>query len=222
MTLKINTFYPGHASAVPKLYQKGIELNVINNKSPYVLTAGDPNVVIHPLSKVIQGGEFPQIKFCGPKCEFPNYDFTYEQGFDDSDIIKYIHPNPDKKGVFINTTNDIAFIKYLESLDENLEIYGKKCDSLYYKGPLEHDSYYYYYRGTYLYADNEHDALKALRAGSMSTVLTNFNFVGCINFKTRTTNDKKFTKNEIEDFLEDRNWSNIFRKLLRKIGENYE
>lgn len=221
MTLKINSFYSGHESAIPVLYSKGIELNVINNKSPYVLTADNPDIVIHPLSKIMKG-EFPQIKFCGPGCEFPNYDFTYEQGFSDKDIIKYIYPNPPKRRVFVNTMNDIAFIKYLESLGENLEIYGKKCDSLYYKGPLEHDSYYYYYRGMYLSADNEQEALKALRAASATTVITNFDFTGCLNFKTRRTNTKHFTVNEIEDFLEDRYWNTIFRKLLKKIGENYE
>lgn len=221
MTLKINTFYSGHASAIPTLYKRKIELNVINNKSPYVLTAGSPDVIIHPLSKIMNG-EFPQIKFCGPGSTFPNYDFTYIQGFSDNEIMKYIRPNPAKKRVFINTTNDIAFIKYLESLNDNLEIYGKKCDSLYYKGPLEHDSYHYYFRGTYLSADNEEDALKAMRATSMGPVITNFDFTGCLNFKTRQTNTKQFTMEEIDDFLYDRHWNTIFRNLMKRIGENYE
>ena len=223
MTLKINTFYSGHASAQPLLYSKGIELNVINNRSPYMLITGEPDVVIHPLSKVMKD-EFPQIKFCGPGCSFPNYEFTYQQGFTDNEIMKYIFPNPPKRRVLINTTNDMAFIKYLESLNDNLEIYGKKCDSLYYKGPLKHDSYHYYFRGTYLSADNEHEALKALRSSSVigETVITNFDFTGCLNFKTRIENKKHFTRNEIEDFLENRHWNTIFRNLMKSIGANYE
>lgn len=219
MTLVINSAYPIHYSAIDLLAIRNIKLNIILNSSPYVLANyGNPNIVIHPLSKVITN-EFPTIKFCGPDCKFPNFNYEPIIGFSEIGSVK----TPSKiinKIVFINTVNDIAFIKYLESLNIHLEIYGKKCPSLYYYGPFDFNSFDIYKDAQYIAVDSEEEALKALFSARINnnigqTVLSNFNYKSCLNFKNNKGEAQELCT---DSFLESRNWNNIFNKLFNEIG----
>lgn len=219
MTLVINSAYPIHYSAIDLLAIRGIKLNIIPNNSPYVLaTHGNPNIVIHPLAKVITS-EFPTIKFCGPDCKFPNFAYKPEIGFSEIGSVK-IPSKIINKIVLINNVNDMAFIKYLESLGEHLEIYGKKCPSLYYYGPCDFNSYDIYKDAKYIAVDSEEEALRALFSMRINnnigqTILSNFNYKSCLNFK----NNKKEAQEPCTDsFLESKNWNNIFNKLFNEIG----
>lgn len=222
MTLVINSAYTMHYSAIDLLAPRGIQLNIIQNNSPYVLaTTGRPNVVIHPLSKVMSG-EFPTIKFCGPDCKFPNFNHIPEMGFSELGSVKAPSEIEDKI-VLINNVGDTAFIKYLESIGCHLEIYGKKCSSLYYYGPHNFDSYDIYRNARYIAVDSEEEALKALFATRINknvgqTILSNFNYKSCSNFRNKGIVQELST----DLFLESRNWNNIFNKLFKEIGVNNE
>ena len=218
----INSAYVMHYSAIDLLAQRGVQLNIIQNNSPYVLAhTGKPNIVIHPLANMMDG-EFPSIKFVGPNCVFPNFNYVPEIGF--SEIGSVRKPSEiQEKLVFINNVGDTAFIKYLESLYMHIEIYGKRCSSLYYYGPHNFDSYDIYKSAKYIAIDSEGEALKALFSARINNsgqkILSNFNYKGCVNFRNSTRNIQE----ECTDaFLESRNWNNIFNKLFKEIGVNYE
>lgn len=218
MTLVINSAYPLHYSAIDLLALRDIQLNIIQNNSPYVLaTTGRPNIVIHPLSKVMTD-EFPTIKFCGPDCQFPNFNYVPEMGFSELGSVR-APTTIQNKIVFINNLGDTAFIKYLESLGGHLEIYGKKCSSLYYYGPHDFDSYDIYKNARYIAVDSEEEVLKALFSTRINknvgqTILSNFNYKSCTNFRNRDVVPELFT----DSFLESKNWNNIFNNLLKEIG----
>lgn len=213
MILKINSSYQIHSSAVNFLRTVGVELNIIVNNSPYYLaTHGAPNVVFHPLAHMMKG-EFPEIKFFGPKCTFPNYEYNPLIGYTDYNIDELGPANLDADIVFVNTVNDMALIKYLESLDMKLAIFGKPCNSLYYYGPQEFDSYSLYKAATSLIAvDNEPEALKALRLTVDNPnvhIVAGFDYNGCMNFRN---------KNKVNTFnytatLVAKNWKTIFTNL---------
>lgn len=218
MTIKINTSYPVFYSAIPMLASKDIDLKIIKSNSPFTLASVDsPDIVIHPMSFVMKD-EFPEIKFVGPNCEFPNYEFTPEIGYTDWNINTIDPKNIDVELVFINTLSDMSFIKYLESLGLTLAIFGRQCDSLYYYGELEVDSYALYKAAEFIAVDNEAELLKAARTKDRAKpqIVCNFNNNICFNFKD--TNKKyEYTT----DILEHKNWDYIFKKLFKQIGSNY-
>lgn len=211
-----------HYSAIDLLALRDIQLNIIPNNSPYVLaTTGRPNIVLHPLANVMRG-EFPIIKFCGPDCEFPNFNYVPEMGFSELGSVRAPSEIQDKI-VFINNAGDTAFIKYLESICGHLEIYGRKCSSLYYYGPHNFNSYDIYKDARYIAVDSEEETLKALFATRINknvgqTILSNFNYKSCSNFRNKEGAQELST----DLFLESRNWNNIFNKLFKEIGVNNE
>lgn len=217
-SIRINTAYPIFYSAIPMLAQKGIELNVIKNNSPFTLaTLGSPDVVIHPLSHVMNG-EFPEIKFVGPNCSFPNYEFTPELGYTDWNFEGIASIDTGADIIFINTINDISFIKYLESLNKPLAIFGKPCNSLYYYGELEIDSYALYKGAKLIAVDNEAELYKAARVEATSSrLISNFNNDLCINFKNT---DHKDIKDHFL-ILKNKNWNEIFKNLFKQLDINY-
>lgn len=215
MTLVINSSYQIHRSAVDFLRTKDVELNIIVNNSPYYLaTHGRPNVVFHPLAYAMRGGEFPEIKFFGPKCTFPNYEYSPSIGYTDYNIEEVKPLDLDASVVFINTINDMALIKYLESLDMKLAIFGQPCNSLYYYGPQTFDSYSLYKTNNVLViaVDNEQEALKALRISaddSMVHMIAGFDYDGCMNFR----NKNKAIRFDCNATLVAKNWKTIFTNL---------
>jgi len=224
MTLKINSYYTEHATAKELLASKNIDLRIINNKSPYVLANSDsPDIVVHPEASLISAGEFPEIKFCGPGCKFPNYNIVLPYGYSDYKIDE-IQAGEFNDIVFLNTQNDYSFIKYLESFDKKLSIYGRQCDSLYYKGNLQNNSYSYYKNANLIAVDNEHAALKAMRSRKSHEVevISNFDMESFDISNYQTRGDVKIFKNRTDEILAQRNWDNIFREFLNAIGETYE
>ena len=224
MILKINSTYPIHETAIELLANRGVKLNIIKNNSPFVLAqVGSPDIVIHPLSKIMKG-EFPMIKFCGPDCYFPNYNYVPEVGYSEIGLRNTRPVSLVDKIVLINTTNNMSLIKYLESLSGlnqifELQIYGNKCNSLYYYGPLKRNSYDHYKEAAIIGVDNEAEALKALftdRINRMQQhIISSFDYNGCVNLKNRNA----AMKMSVEDsFLESKNWNNIFNKLFNEIG----
>ena len=224
MTLKINSAYPIHETAVELLSIRDIQLKIIKHSSPFVLAqAGSPDIVIHPLSKVMTD-EFPMIKFCGPDCSFPNYNWVPEIGYSEIGCRLTVPVSLVDKIVLINTTNNMSFTKYLESLSGlnqvfELQIYGNKCNSLYYYGPLNKNSYDHYKEAAIIGVDNEAEALKALFTDRVNKlqqhIVSSFDYNGCINFKDKHS----IRKIDVEDsFLEYKNWNNIFNRLFNEIG----
>jgi hypothetical protein len=215
MTLVINSSYQIHKSAIDFLQTKNIQLNIVINNSPYYLaTHGAPNIVFHPLSHMIKNGEFPEVKFFGPKCIFPNYEYTPSIGYSDHNIKDTKQLDVEADIVFINTVNDIALIKYLESLNMRLAIFGRPCNSLYYYGPQTFDSYSLYKTNnvSIIAVDNEQEALKALRIsvdGSMAHMVSGFDYDGCMNFR----NKNKTTQLDYNATLVAKNWKTIFTNL---------
>lgn len=213
MTLVINSSYQIHSSAIDFLHTVGVKLNIIVNNSPYYLaTHNRPNVVFHPLSHIM-AVEFPEIKFFGPKCKFPNYEYNPSIGYTDYNIEKIKPLDLDADIVFINTINDMALIKYLESLNMKLAIFGQPCNSLYYYGPQTFDSYGLYKASKSLIAvDNEPEALKALRLivdnPNIHTV-AGFDYDGCMNFRNKSIANR-FDCNAT---LVAKNWKTIFTNL---------
>lgn len=220
MTLVINSAYPIHYSAIDLLGLRDIQLNIIPNNSPYVLaTRGNPHVVIHPLSNMLKG-EYPTIKFCGPGCKFPNYNYEPEIGF--SELGAPIDTRPIlEKMVFINTVGDTAFVKYLESLNIKLEIYGKRCYSLFYYGPLNCNSYDLYKQAKWIAVDCEEEALRALfmtkvNKSNGQIVISNFDYNGCMNFRKKDMAQRMSPPTD--SYIESKNWNNIFNNLFKEIG----
>lgn len=223
MTLTINSGYKEHLTARKFLASKNIKLNVIESNSPYILaTIDNPNIVIHPMSKIMDD-EYPSIKFCGPDCKFPNYNFNLINGFTDLGLNKIPSKKIENEIILINTINDTPLVKYLESLNLKLSIYGEPCSSLYYYGKTEVDSYILYKNSAIIGVDNETELLKAL------SVIKSNNFYQriisiidnnyCFNFK----NKNQIQKNENLDlYLESKNWNNIFSNFLNEIGVKYE
>ena len=117
--MRINTDMPQYASAIRPLAKYGINLNVIRGtNSPYKLAhINKPNVIISHSSKLIKM-EFPHIKFVGPQCKFPNYEYIPEQGFDSSICDEIPASHIKSKSVFINKEGpkNKIFIKKIESL----------------------------------------------------------------------------------------------------------
>jgi hypothetical protein len=213
MTLVINSSYQIHRSAVDFLRTKDVELNIIVNNSPYYLaTHGRPNVVFHPLSHIM-AGEFPEIKFFGPKCTFPNYEYNPSIGYTDYNIEEVKPLDLDADIVFINTINDMALIKYLESLDMKLAIFGQPCNSLYYYGPQTFDSYSLYKAAKlFIAVDNEPEALKALKWAIDDPkvhMIAGFDYDGCMNFRNR---NKANTFNYAATLVA-KDWKTIFTNL---------
>ena len=219
MTIRINTAYPIFYSAIPMLAQKGIELNIVKSNSPFTLaTINSPNIVIHPMSYIMKD-EFPEIKFVGPQCKFPNYNYIPEVGYTDWNFEEIARADFVADIVFINTIGDMAFIKYLESLGKSLAIYGRPCDSLYYYGEPNVDSYALYKSAKLIAIDNEAELYKAARTEATSShLLSNFNNNLCINFK-----DRKNDENIKDHFLtmKNKNWNEIFKNLFKELGINY-
>ena len=214
MTLVINSSYQIHRSAIDFLRTKDVELNIIVNNSPYYLaTHGNPNIVFHPLAYAMRGGEFPEIKFFGPKCSFPNYEYNPSIGYTDYNIEEVKPLDLDTDIVFINTINDIALIKYLESLDMKLVIFGQPCNSLYYYGPQTFDSYAIYKAAkSFIAVDNEAEALKAARLvidDPNVHIIAGFDYDGCLNFRNRN----KANIFNYEATLMAKNWKTIFTNL---------
>lgn len=221
MTTTINTSYPIFYSAIPMLAQKDINLNIIKSNSPFTLaTNGSPDVVIHPLSNIMKD-EFPTIKFVGPNCKFPNYEFTPEIGYTDWNINEIESVNIGVELVFINTINDMVFIKYLESLGISLAIFGKPCDSLYYYGELKVDSYALYKNTNFIAVDNEAELLKAARIKdrALPKIVCNFNNDICFNFRYQKEVNKKYEYSV--EIMEHKNWDYIFKNLFKQLGVNY-
>jgi len=212
---KINTFYKIHATAIETLKEMDVELRVVESQSPYVLANYDtPDVVIHPMSKIIKG-EFPNIRFFGPNCEFPNYPFNPLVGFPaPSEEVKEStsdHTEDENKVVLINTVGDRALIKYAESMNKELVIYGKVCDSLYYSGPAPFDTYLLYANAGTILLDNEYEVLKALYMKNIGqTIITGFDYTNCFNLR----NQKRVIPDDRVKLLEERSWNFIFNKLL--------
>ena len=212
---KINSYYKIHENAIKTLALMDIELRIVNSPSPYVLANySSPDIVIHPISKLIQG-QYPHIKFCGPDCSFPNYEFKTLIGFSppNEDLGKISHTDT----ILINTIGDIALIKYAESISEGREliIHGKQCDSLYYAGPVPKDTYLFYAGANSILVDNEYEVLKALYIKDDTQLLiTGFDYNCCFNFR----NPKGEISNTKDKLLKERDWKFIFTELLEKIG----
>lgn len=156
----------------------------------------------------------------GPGCKFPNYDYEPEIGF--SELGAKIAPSPIvDKVVFVNTVGDTVFVKYLESLDLKLEIYGKKCHSLYYYGVLNFNSYDIYKDAKFIAVDCEEEALRAIfmtkvNKGTGQIIMSNFDYKSCSNFRNK---DKTQMISPATDyFVESKNWNNIFNNLFTEIG----
>lgn len=215
MNLTINSYFKSHYAAIDSLRSIGINLNIIPNPSPYVVAdTGSPNIVIHPKANLIKN-EYPHIKFAGPNCTFPHYPFEMEIGIPDFQVSSQ---NVLDGIVYLNSVNDYAFIKYLESLDRPLSIYGKSCNSIYYAGPLQENTYKAYEKYKYIAVDNEHEALIAIKVmrdlNLGQKIYSNFNYIDCINFKD---SGLKF-KNDDPMFLENKRWVKIFERLLENMG----
>lgn len=217
MNLTINSYFKTHYAAVESLANAGIRLNIIPNPSPHVLAnTGSPNIVIHPKASLV-GNEYPHIKFAGPNCSFPHYPFEMEIGIPDFEVS---NSELTDGIIYLNSTNDFSFIKYLESLERPLRIYGKSCHSIYYSGSFSEQTptYKEYEKYKYIAVDNEQEALiaikvmRTLKAGQK--IYSNFNYIDCINFKD---SGLKF-KNEDEMFLENKRWVKIFEKLIESMG----
>lgn len=217
MTLKINSDLVNYSSAVPMLARYGINLNILHNcNSPYKLAhANRPDVVISMNANKITT-EFPHIKFVGPQCKFPNYEYNPVQGFN-AELCDIAPPSELKsKVIFINRQGpkNKLFIKKIESiglspfvLGDGFGIaqinYGKK-------EPIES----LYKSAEFVAATSVEDIYRALYLGKMC--ITPWEFPHCNNiFKSA-----KLTMNPAQiEFAKQFDWKNIFGEILAKIDE---
>lgn len=221
--MKINSYYLQHLDAVKTFHKFGIILNIINNESPYFLAQDNPDIVIHPKSNIMNG-EYPTIKFIGPGCNFPNYNYSPEFGFD---AISYTNiKSPIKSECsFINTLGDKnkEFIKKLESL-YYVRIWGRPTDSIGYMGPLNCNTYEIYNNSDICAADNESEILKIGYAGKMCH--TSFSYMenrllfaqNLMMPEEERYKAKLFIKQDA--YFEVKNWINIFNEIFKICGES--
>ena len=217
--MRINSYYSQHYDAINFLKKYGIELNIIVNESPFALAQSKPNIVIHPKSFILNG-EYPTIKFMGPECDFPNYKYLVNFGFDKESATNKMHPIKSQCS-FINTTNNIDFIKKLESMF-SLRVWGRPVDSLSYMGPINCNTYEIYNSSEVCAADNESEILKATYVGKFC--YTPFNYLGgkfCLTqniFEANNDYARIFVNKD--ELFELKDWRVIFNEIFEICGEN--
>ena len=181
--VKINSYYKEHNDAIKCMSNFGIQLNIIPNESPYLLAQDGPDIVIHPNSHMIRE-EYPAVKFLGPNCKFPNFDYSPKFGFD---ALSYTNKKSPIKSecVFINTLGEEnnEFIKTLES-NHYVRVWGRQTNCIGYMGPLNCNSFELYNNSDICAADNESEILKILSLNKVC--YTPFTYMGgrlygCIN-----------------------------------------
>lgn len=220
--MKINSYYKEHKDAVLTLAKKGIELKVITNDSPYLLAQDSPDIVIHPNSRVMNG-EYPTIKFLGPKCSFPNYEYIPEFGFDSQSVTHKTHPIK-SKCAFINTRGEenAEFIKKLESM-YYLRIWGVPTNSLGYMGPLNCNSYEIYNSSEVCAADNEAEILKIGYVGKMCHTPFDYMDNRLLFAHNLMLSDEERDKTRLfinqEEYFESKSWIAIFNRMFEICGE---
>lgn len=216
--MKINSYYKEHYDAIPFLAKYNIELNVITNESPFVLAQTSPNIVIHPKSNMMNG-EYPTIKFLGPNCSFPNYNYIPEFGFNKSGYTKNKHKIKSECS-FVNTTNNLKFIKKLESMF-HLRIWGLPVDSLGYMGRLNCSTYEIYNNSDFCAADNEQEILKANYSGKICYTPFDYlnNRLRLVQNIFNQTNDVRLFIDS-EEFFESKDWRTIFNKIFTICEES--
>lgn len=215
--MKINTDIPQYLSAVRPLAKYGIYLNVIRGAgSPYKLAhINRPDVVISHSAHLINM-EFPHIKFAGPKCKFPNYDYSPEQGFDSEscDLIDPFRIN--SKTVFINREGpkNKMFIKKMESLGLAPKVVGDGFGIA--QINLRHlsESAGLYKSAQFCGATLAEEVYKILYLGK--PCLTPWDFPHCNNIMKSTKVD---VSSEQSAFAKQFDWLNIFAKLFDLIDE---
>lgn len=221
--MKINSYYTQHLDAVKTLYKFGITLNIINNESPYFLAQDNPEIVIHP-NAYVMNGEYPIVKFLGPECKFPNYNYSPEFGFDSVSYTDKKSPIKSECS-FINTLGDEnkEFIKKLESL-YYVRIWGRPTDSIGYMGPLNCNPYEIYNNSEICAADNESEILKVGYTGKMCH--TPFSYMGDrllfaqnLMMPEEERDKAKLFINQ-QDYFEVKNWAKIFNEMFKICGEN--
>ena len=215
--IKINSYYKAHKSAYPMLLSKGIDLTIVDSKSPYVLaTYNNPDVVIHPLSNIIKG-EFPEIRFFGPKCEFPHTEFNFAYGYSSYGIESIAPIDEFTDVIFINTANNPKYISAVENMaKENgltFGIYGRKYDSSLYYGPIKESIFAYYKSCKIAAVDSVTEALNVLSLRG-PRVVAPFMMPFTTNVKGEPHDNNGF---ELDNFLEINSWEYLFKDILKEL-----
>lgn len=209
---------PQYVGAIRPLSKYGIHLNIIKSGgSPYKLAhTNKPNVVISHSSSLINM-EFPHIKFVGPKCKFPNYDYTPEQGFDSS-LCDEIEASPIKsKVVFINREGpkNKIFIKKMESLGLSPKVVGDGFGIAQINLRHLHETASLYKSAQYGASTSAEEIYKILYLGK--PCITPWDFPHCTNIMK--TNKLTMNTDQVE-FAKQFDWLNIFAKIFDLIDED--
>lgn len=215
--MRINTDIIQYASAIRPLAKYGIHLNIIkSDNSPYKLAhTNRPNVVISHTASLINM-EFPYIKFVGPKCKFPNYDYIPEQGFD-KELCDLIEPSKiNSKTVFINRegNKNKLFIKKMESLGLAPKVIGSgfgiaQINLQYHIEPAS-----LYKSAQFCGASLVEEIYKILYLGK--PCITPWDFPYCNNIMK--SNKIEMSSEQI-DFAKQFDWLNIFARIFNLIDE---
>lgn len=218
--MRINSFYNEHRDAISYLNKLGITLRVINNPSPFVLAQDSPDIVIHPESKIVKD-KYPTIKFLGPNCEFPNYDYMPEFGFDSSSKTNE-KSKIKSQCSFINTLGYEYNEKFIKKLEEKyyVRVWGRPSNCIGYMGPLNCNSYEIYNSSEICAADNGAEILKIGYVGKMC--YTPFDYMGnrlifAQNIFNQDNNAKMFINQD--ELFETKNWGAIFNRMFKICNE---
>jgi actin-related protein len=218
--MKINSFYKEHKDAIGHLNKFGITITVINNPSPFVLAQDSPDIVIHPESKMVKD-KYPTVKFLGPDCVFPNYNYTPEFGFDSSSVTAK-KSEVKSQCSLINTLGYEANEKFIKKLEEMyyLRVWGRPANCIGYMGPLDCNSYEIYNSSEVCAADNEAEILKIGYVGKMCH--TPFDYMdNRVMFAENIFNksDKARLFIDSDELFENKNWGAIFNRMLKICNE---
>jgi hypothetical protein len=216
--LVINTNYPIFNSAIYPASKRGIELNIIKTNSIYRLAQEfSPNIVLCDVPP--NDREFPNVKFVGPKCDFPNYNYEFRYGFD-SEILEQTPPSDMPIDViFINKNGqkDKLLIKKAESLGLNLKVvgqgYGVSQLNLERLDDIEITSLYK--KARICLASDPEEAYKILWMNKIC--LTSFNFPDCHNIMKVSTLPH-LTEPNAYDRISKNRWIEIFNEIMEITG----
>lgn len=216
----INTNITTYESAISELATLGVSLKIINGGVYKLAQSGKPNIVLCNDANKIDG-EFPHIKFVGPNCKFPNYNYALEIGFN-SILRDMVPPSKIKSNaIFLNLegVKNKIIIKKIESLGIPLKVIGNGFGISQINPLTFEDSYAFYKSAEMCIATHPIEIYKILYLGK--PCLTPFDFPFCTNIKDIGAHNVwaiSPKEGQIE-FAEGYSWTNIFNKIMVAAGE---